>query len=112
VVPSLLSVQLDLAQRTRALRRMLTGKRVFRGQRVVFLAAVLGIAAAFALTLGWQVATGGVSPVFTRIETILRPVPAAGVSYGIFATLSAIICLSAALVSAVLHALGRKRPRP
>ena len=87
IVPALLAVGHDLARMARSLRRALglAGAPVGGGFRALPRLAVALVAAAFAATLGWHLATGGPGPV----AALLMP-GAAGAAAALGAFLAAV----------------------
>ena len=62
LVPSLLVIQQDMAKLMSSYRRGLTGARVARRDRIVFVVATAAALALLAATLGYQVAMQSVAP--------------------------------------------------
>lgn len=108
IVPSLLAMQTDVKVRMQALRRMLTGRRIVWPQWLVFVGAVLASMAAFAVTVGYYAYHQNLFTPMAGLTKILHGFPPSMVAFLGFAGLVAMICLVAALLSALLHRLAER----
>ncbi|MEM9437258.1 MAG: efflux RND transporter permease subunit [Pseudomonadota bacterium] len=103
VVPALMAMQADVASQISAFRRALSmGSRAPQASIPVTLAALI-VAAAFVVTLGWTVVTGGMHPVVA--ETLGRDGILAAM--GIFIATSFVVSFVAWLVSGLV--IGGRR---
>jgi len=106
IVPSLLAMQTDIKLRLVAFRRMLSGRHVVWGQRLVFWGAVGAVAAVFAGTVGYYAVFQALPDAIGGFMSGFAPSLSALV---LFAGLTASICLVAAAVSGLVHYLAGRR---
>ncbi len=107
IVPSLLAMQRDVALRMRALRRMLTGRRVVWQQKLVLTGASIASVICFALSIGYYALFEELPP------TVLAATPpslaaTSGIyAFGFFGIGVAVICVLAALTALGLSEWSR-----
>jgi len=109
IVPSLLAMQTDIKMRVTAFRRMLAGRHVVWSQRLVLWAAVGGVGAGFAATIGYYAVTQQVYPPVARLAAHLPGLPTGAQMLLVFMGLVMVICLIAAAISGLGTAIWRRR---
>jgi multidrug efflux pump subunit AcrB len=109
MVPSLLAMQRDVSLRVKAFRRMLSGSHVVWPQRIVLGVAATASAGAFAATIGYYAYFQVLYPPLANLLVTSGAIPPALLSLGVFMSAIAGICLLAALASAVMYGLARRR---
>lgn len=106
VVPSLLAVGHDLSRMRQSLRRALSAPGAGPARPVAWV-AVVWVAAAFALTQGWELALGQAGP----LTRLIAPAPEGAVpALAVFLASAALGLLALWLGTAALHALRPRRP--
>ncbi len=111
LVPALLAAQRDISLRLNAFRRMLLGRHLVWSQRLALIAAVVAILVVFSGTFGYLAIFGDVMPIFRHLVSGAGQMAQQMLLLGIFVGASAIICVIAALIPAlVLYVQHRAQP--
>ncbi|MEM6727659.1 MAG: efflux RND transporter permease subunit, partial [Pseudomonadota bacterium] len=103
VVPAILAMQQDVGVQLRALRRGLAMGRRAPQMAMTATVSIALIAAAFVVTMGWNLATGGMLPVVAE----LVGADGAGVALGLFLAASAAITLVIWALSSLAYGMRR-----
>lgn len=109
LVPSMLAMQLDVALRVRAFRRMLAGRHVVWQQRLVLLGALAASAAAFLASVGHYAMFGALYAPVQIIVAGLPAIPDSVLALLMFLVAMVAICLIAALVSVIIYGAAKRR---
>ncbi len=109
VVPSLLAMQLDVSLRVQALRRMTMGAHVVWSQRLVLWVALAAGTVVFAGSVGYFAFYQQVYPPLGALMPGFASIAPMSLVLAAFMTAIAVICLLAAVASALLFYFGRAR---
>ena len=109
VVPALLAMQQDVGRQIAAARRALGVPQRARGLKALVALSGLALVGVFALTIGYSIATGAVSPLVLAILPGLAEAPVMLTALALFLGIAGVLLITVYAVAATVMAVRRGR---